>query len=139
MVERMVGPMAERVNRAAFVLGLGAAASALFALADPVQYRLVRLDGLGVVVLLVLAVVAMAGARLGRRLLVAAAGAGFLLAAVLQLVQLGTGPNWLRGDGSTMSLFLGFGVGLLVLGLTPIPNDYAATETTGGNDRASRP
>jgi hypothetical protein len=40
---------------------------------------------------------------------------------VLQLVQLGGDPNWLRGDGSTFSLFLGVGVGLLVLGLVREP------------------
>lgn len=106
------------VDRAALVLGIGAALCSMFAFVESVQYRMVRLDGAGMAVLLVLAAVAMAGGRLGRRLLVAAAGAGFLVAAAVQLVQLGTGPNWLRGDGSTVSLFLGFGSGLLVLGLT---------------------
>jgi hypothetical protein len=118
----VAGGMTEGINRAAFVLGLGAAACSLFVFVDPIQYRLVRLHGLGVAVLLVLAVVAMAGARLGRRPLVAGSGAGFLLAAAVQLVQLGDGPNWLRGDGSTLSLFLGFGVGLLALGLISVPD-----------------
>jgi hypothetical protein len=121
----------ERVNRAAVALGLGALASGLFAAADHIQYRLVRLSGAGLVVLLVFAAVAVVGGRLARRLVVACAGAGFLVAAVVQLVQLGGGTNWLRGDGSTFSLFLGFAVGLLVLGLTPIPSlpDTALMDT----------
>ena len=138
MAERSVaGPAAEHLNRAAFVLGLGAAASGVFALADPIQYRLVRLHGLGLVVLLALAVLALAGARLGRRALVAASGAGFLLAALVQLIQLGGGTNWLRGDGSTFSLFLGFGIGLLVVGLTPIPDVSDPAETTEGTHHAA--
>jgi len=134
--------MVERVNRAALVLGLGALASWVLALvdlvdpADPTQYQLVRLHWPAWAVLLVLGVLAVAGGRLGRRGLVAAAGAGFGLAAVVQLVQLGRGTNWLHGDGSTMSLFLGFGIGLLVLGLTPIPDVPDPNPTTEGTDRA---
>lgn len=109
------------LNRAAFVLGVGAAATSVFAFIDPIQYRLVRLHGPGLATLLALAVLAIAGALLNRRGLVAVAGAGFLAAAGLQLVQLGGATNWLRGDGSTFSLFLGVGVGLLVLGLVRAP------------------
>jgi hypothetical protein len=109
------------IDRAALILGVGALACSVFALFDAVQYRFVRLAGPGLVVLVVLAALAIAGAQLGRRVLVAVAGAGFLAAAVLQLVQLGGDPNWLRGDGSTFSLFLGVGVGLLVLGLAREP------------------
>ena|SRR5215813_11373409 len=128
--------MVERVNRAALVLGVGVLASGLFALVDRDQYRMVRLDGPGLVVLLVLGVLAVAGGWLGRRELVAAAGAGFAVAAVVQLVQLGRGTNWLHGDGSTLSLFLGFAVGLLVLGLTPIPDAPHRNRTTERIDRA---
>ena len=100
------------LNRAAFALGVGAAATSVFAFIDPIQYRLVRLHGPGLATLLAFAVLAIAGALLDRRVL-AAAG--------LQLVQLGGATNWLRGDGSTFSLFLGVGVGLLVLGLVLAP------------------
>jgi len=131
--------MIERVNRAALVLGLGVLASGLFTLVHPIQYRLVQLRGWGLVVLLVLGVVAVAGAWLGRRELVAAAGAGFGVAAVVQLVQPGHSTNWLRGDGSTLSLFLGFAVGLLVLGLTPIPDVPDSTRSGRGvKQRAPR-
>jgi Na+/proline symporter len=132
-----VAVVVDRVSRAASMLGLGGLASGLFAVPDPIQYRLVRLGGLGLAVLLGLAAVAVVGGRLARRALVAGSGAGFLVAAVVQLVQLGGGTNWLRGDGSTFSLFLGFGVGLLVLGLTPIPTLPDRAETTEGTHRAA--
>lgn len=122
--------MVERMSRAALVLGVGAVAAGVFALFDAVQYRLVRLAGPGLVVLLLLGAVAVVGGRLANRLVIAAAGAGFLAAAVLQLVQLGRDSNWLEGDGSTVSLFLGFGIGLLVLGLTPVPAGAAGVEAT---------
>jgi hypothetical protein len=109
---------ARRLDGAAAALGLAALACALFTLPSATQYRLVRVEGAGLVALLVLGLVAVAGGRLGRPIPVVVAGAGFLAAAVLQLVQLGRGTNWLSGDGSTFSLFLGFGVGLLTLGLT---------------------
>jgi hypothetical protein len=118
------------LNRAALVLGVGALACGVFALTDAVQYRFVRLDGPSLPTLLVLAIVAIAGGWLGHRLLVVAAGAGFLAAAVLQLIQLGGQPNWLRGDGSTFSLFLGLGVGLLVVGLTRAPAAAAESPTS---------
>jgi hypothetical protein len=116
--------IAEAVNRAVLVLGAGAIASGGFAFVDAVQYRMVRLGAGSLAVLLVFAVLAIAGARMGRRALVTAAGAGLLAAAVLQLLQLGSGANWLGGDGSTVSFFLGVGVGWLVLGSVrpPIPD-----------------
>lgn len=119
----------ERMLRAALVLGLGAVAAGLFALFDEVQYRLVRLEGPGLVVLLLLGVVAIVGSRLARRPVVALAGAGLLAAAVLQFAQLGRAANWLKGDGSTASLFLGLGIGLLALGLTAVPADVAGDRT----------
>jgi len=115
--------------RAALVLGLGAVAAGLFALFDAVQYRLVRLAGPGLVVLLLLGVLAIVGSRLARQPVVALAGAGLLAAAALQFAQLGRAANWLKGDGSTASLFLGLGIGLLVLGLTPVPADVAGDHT----------
>lgn len=121
---------AERVRRAALVLGVGAVAAGVFALFDAVQYRLVRLAGPGLVVLLLLGALAIVASRLADRRVIAGAGAGFLVAAVLQFAQLGRASNWLKGDGSTVSLFLGLGIGLLILGLTPVPADAEATERT---------
>lgn len=119
----------ERMLRAALVLGLGAVLAGLFALFDEVQYRLVRLEGPGLVVLLLLGALAIVGSRLARRPVVALAGAGLLAAAVLQFAQLGRAANWLKGDGSTSSLFLGLGIGLLALALTPVPADLAGDRT----------
>src|SRR5262249_30645791 len=107
------GGVVGRGEPAAPGLRAGGLASRPFALVDlvdpaaPPQYQLVRLHWPAWAVLLVLGVVAIVGAWLGRRLLVAAAGVGFGAAAVVQLVQLGGSTNWLHGDGSTMSLFLG--------------------------------
>lgn len=120
----------ERIRRAALVLGVGAVAAGVFALFDAVQYRLVRLAGPGLVVLLLLGALAIIASRLADRRVIAGAGAGFLVAAVLQFAQLGRASNWLQGDGSTVSLFLGLGIGLLILGLTPLPADAEATERT---------
>jgi hypothetical protein len=114
--------MNHSLNRAALVLSAGAVATGGFVFADPIQYRLVRLTGLGLAVLLVFAGLSMAGALLGRRMLVAVAGVALLVAAALQLLQLGSGANWLGGDGSTVSLFLGVGVGLLTLGAIRVPD-----------------
>jgi hypothetical protein len=69
------------------------------------------------VVTLILAVVAVTGGVLTIRPIVLVAGAGFLVAAVLQVVQLSLGgTNTLGGDGSTVGLCLGFAVGLLAVG-----------------------
>lgn len=129
--------LVQRMRRAALILGVGAVASGVFSLLDDVRYRLVRLSGAGLVVLLLLGALAIVASRLADRRIVAAAGAGFVVAAALQLAQLGRAANWLRGDGSTVSLFLGLGVGLLVLGLTPVPPDVAGADTPERTTRAS--
>jgi len=118
-----------RLDRAAAGLGLGGLACALFTFAGATQYRLVRIEGLGLAVLAVLAVLAIVAGRLRRRRLAAVAGAGFLAAAVLQLVQLGRDANALSGDGSTFALFLGLGMGLLVVGTARVPADLAQDPT----------
>ncbi|MCI0689765.1 MAG: hypothetical protein L0Y54_21385 [Sporichthyaceae bacterium] len=112
--------MVERLNRAALVLGVGTVASSVLGFPGPIQFRLVRLGGLAVAVLLVIGALAVVAARLGRRGLVAAAGVGLLAAAGLQLAQLGRDTNWLGGDGSTFSLLFSLGIGLTVVGLIPV-------------------
>lgn len=112
-------------GRAVIGLGVGAAASVLLSLADKRPWWVVTLDGTGRLILLVLAAVTVAAGLLAMRALVAVAGLAFLAAAVLQLVQMSwTGANLLGGDGSTLSLLLGFAVGLLALGLTPAPASH---------------
>lgn len=107
-----------RLDRAAVVLGVGAAASLLLGVAERTPLRLIAFGPGAVAVTLGLAVVAVAGGLLGVRALVALAGAGFAAAAVLLVVQLSVGgANTLGGDGSTVGVFLGFAVGLLAVGL----------------------
>jgi hypothetical protein len=108
------------VWRSAVVLGAGGLLCGLFTFVGPIQYRLVRVDGWSLTVLLVLAGLATAAGVLRHRLLLVCACGGFLVAAGLQLIAW-AGSNWLGGDGSTVSLFAGFGVGLLALGMTPLP------------------
>jgi hypothetical protein len=103
-------------------LGIGAAASPLLDIAEQPPLRLITFGAVGVVVTLVLAAAAIAGGYLRLRPLVLLAGAGFLAAAVTQVVQASLGgTNTLGGDGSTVGLHLGFAVGLLAVGLTPNP------------------
>ncbi|MGP3690972.1 Rv1678 family membrane protein [Streptomyces sp. IBSNAI002] len=127
------------IGRTAAGLGIGAAASCVLAIADGPPWRLVTLGGTGTLVMLVLAAVAVTAGLVESRALIALAGAGFLAAAVVQLVQIAwTGANHLLGgDGSTVALLLGFAVGLLALGLTPAPDDRdTPTSATGRHDPA---
>jgi hypothetical protein len=107
-----------RLDRVAVTLGAVSVLSAGFVVVrGDVQF--VRLRGWGVAVALVLGVLAVAAGWTARRVLAAAAGAGFLVAAGLQVVLWAGGVNRLDGDGSTVSLWLGLGVGLLAAGLAP--------------------
>lgn len=124
----------DRVWRSALVLGVGALACGLFAFVEPIQYRLVRLDGWSLLLLLVLAGGSVAAALLRSRPLLTGAGAGFVVAAAAQLAVWG-GSNPLGGDGSTVSLYAGIGIGLLALGLTQLPEPAAGNVSAGGTDR----
>ncbi|EHR50772.1 hypothetical protein SacmaDRAFT_2529 [Saccharomonospora marina XMU15] len=108
-------------DKAAAALGAGALLSTLFALSpgSHLPYDFVQVRGPGLVLLLAAGAVAVAGGLLAVRAVVLAAGAAFLAAAITQLVQLGGGTNWFEGNGSTFSLLLGLGCGLLVVGLVP--------------------
>lgn len=79
---------------------------------------LMHVGGAGVVVLLVLGVTAALGGITHRHSLVAVAGTGLVVAALLQLAQLGRDANWLGGNASTVSLMGGIGLGLLAVALT---------------------
>ena len=113
--------IANRYDRAALVLGVGALACSVFALAPGSQDKadFVELKDTGLIVLLILGAIAALGGLVGNRLVVTVSGAGFAVAAVIQLVQWGRDTNWLAGDGSTVALLGGFGLGLLAIGLTP--------------------
>lgn len=130
--QRVDGPDDDgaRLTRAAVVLGVAGLVSPLIALPPSGLYGFVRVKGAAIVVVVVLSLLAIVAGRTGRRPLVALAGAGFVVAALLQLVQFGRATNWLDGDGSTVSLLLGLGVGLLTLGLVPLPAPDGGTRAT---------
>jgi hypothetical protein len=108
------------VDRAAVVLGAASVLSVVFAVING-DFEFVRVRGGGIAVAVVLGLLACAAGWFANRMLALAAGAGFLLAALVLLVLLGMRGNgaFLDGSGATFSLWLGLGVGLVVLGLTP--------------------
>lgn len=107
-----------RLARAAMWLGVFGVFAASFALASG-PWKAADVKGPPAIVTIVLGLVAIAGALLAKRVLVLLSGVGYLAAALLQLAQFGRGTNWLGGSGSTFTLFLGFGVGLLAVALAP--------------------
>lgn len=112
--------MTSPFERATLVLGIAAVVSPVFALArrGPEPLNLVHVRGATLIVLLVLGGMAVLGAVTHRLLVGMVAGAGLVVSALLQLGQAGRDPNWLGGDGSTLSLMGGLGLGLLCVGLT---------------------
>jgi hypothetical protein len=116
-----------RLDRAAVVLGVGAAASPLLGIAGRPPLKLIAFGIGAVLVALLLGALAVAGGLLSKRALVVLAGAGFAAAAVLLVVTQSLGiSNALGGDGSTFGVFLAFAVGLLAVGLARVP----VTEST---------
>lgn len=106
--------IAPALHRATLTLGIVAVASCLFALTAGLgqTFNLIHVRGAGIAVLVVLGGLAIiAGARTVP-VLGLAAGVGLIASALLQLVQLGQPQNLLGGDGSTVSLFGGLGIGL---------------------------
>lgn len=121
------------IDRAAVVLGLGAVVSGVLGwltkATPPLDFAPVRTVTL--LVLVVLGLLAAAGGLLRRRALVLIPGAVLIGAAVLQLLQIGRSANWLDGNGSTMALLGGFGLGLLAVGLHL---DVSTNEGTGSDE-----
>jgi hypothetical protein len=111
----------ERLDRAALVLGAVSIISTAFAFVQG-ALQFVQIRAAGLVVALVLGLLAVVAGWLGERTLILAAGAGFLLAAAVQLGMLaGRGAGLLGGNASTFSLWLGLGVGLIAIGMVPRP------------------
>ena len=109
------------LDRAALVLGLISIASAVFVFASG-ELEIVRVQVAGVVVALVLGLLSIAAGWLESPGLALAGGALFLLAAVVQLILLAGGSGgFLGGNTSTVSLWLGLGVGLIAIGMVPRP------------------
>lgn len=78
---------------------------------------LFSVNALGALLTIALSVVAFASALLRRFGGVLLAGAGFVVAAAIQVVQSGRTTNWLGGRPSTFSFLLAAGVGLSVLAI----------------------
>jgi len=109
---------AAAVDRAACGLGVASVLSAgVGKLSGTFQF--VHFGTGGFVVALVVGAAAVIGGWFGQRLLVLACGAVFLLAAVVQAVLIGRSGDVFGGNGSTVSLWLGLGVGLVVLAAAP--------------------
>ncbi len=121
---------ASNMHRATLVLGIVAVASCVFALTAGVgeTFDLIHVRGASIAVIAVAGLLAiLAGAR-KLPVLGLLAGLVFLVCAVLQLVQLGQAFNLLGGDGSTMSLMGGLGIGLVSVWLV----GRASTQSTEG-------
>jgi hypothetical protein len=107
----------DALDRAALVLGLVSIVSGVFVFVDG-TFQLVEIRAVGLVVALVLGLLAVVAGCLDERTLMLAAGAGFLLAAAVQLALLAGGSSgFVGGNASTFSLWLGLGVGLIAIGV----------------------
>ncbi|TDE19704.1 hypothetical protein [Actinomadura sp. 6K520] len=104
-------------DRAVLVLGLASLFSIVFTAADGDPWEMVAMPGTAVVIAAVLGVAAGVAGLLGLRVLALAAGAAFVVAAVIVPVEQSLGEQWIEGTGSTFSLWLGLGAGLMAAGL----------------------
>jgi hypothetical protein len=104
------------LDRAAAALGAVSVASVGVAQARD-RYQVLELRSWSIAVAIGLGLCAVVAGVAGLRWLAAATGAMLLAAAVVQVPVWGSGDNWLGGNGSTASLWLGLGIGLLTVGL----------------------
>ncbi|WP_427136334.1 Rv1678 family membrane protein [Pseudarthrobacter sp. S9] len=118
------------------VLALGGAAllSSVFTFSSggPAQVEFVHIRGTGLVLLLICGVAAVIAGILRLRWLAIASGAALLAGALVQLLQADQSINWLAGDGSTVALLGGLGIGLLAVTLTP---RTSSAEHPGSSDQ----
>jgi hypothetical protein len=111
----------DALDRAVLMLGVVSVVSAVFVLVHG-NFQLVQIRAAGLVVALVLGLLTVVAGWLDEPTLMLAAGAGFLLAAAVQLALLAGGSSGLLGgNASTFSLWLGLGVGLIAVGMVPRP------------------
>ncbi|NDL58161.1 Rv1678 family membrane protein [Phytoactinopolyspora mesophila] len=108
----------DTLNRATAGLGLASIAGLVFVIEALGDFRFMRVSGAAIAVALVLGLLACVAGWLARPVLAVVAGVAFLAAALLQLISTATGNDWLGASLSTMSFWLGLGVGLLLVGLT---------------------
>ena len=108
-------------GRAVVALGAISVVSGLFFFVRG-TFQFVWLPAPGAVVAVVLGLFACAAGWLGSRVLTLVVGGAFLLAAIVLMVLLVRG-EFLIGNGSAFSLWLGLGVGLVALGVTPLTGE----------------
>jgi hypothetical protein len=106
------------LDRAAAGLGAVSIGSVAFVVLRG-DWDFVRVRGSAVAVAAALGAAAVVAGWTARPALAAAAGIGFLAAAVIQVVVWAAGDNFLGGDGSTVALWLGLGAGLITTGAAP--------------------
>jgi hypothetical protein len=113
--------MRPRSARTVGGIGVGAIACALFRVAKGREhFQFVHFGTGGVIILLVLGAAAVAAALLRRPALVVVIGALFVAAGVIQLVELSGNTNWFHGNATFFALTVGFGLGLVAVGLTEL-------------------
>lgn len=105
-----------RHDRAALALGLTSLLS-LISLVLRGDLRFAVVEGAAIGVAVVLGGLAVIAGWFARPKLSVVAGLAFLVAAVLQVVLVTVRETWLGGNISTASLWLGLGIGLLVVGI----------------------
>ncbi|MCW6006553.1 hypothetical protein K1W54_18500 [Micromonospora sp. CPCC 205371] len=104
------------LDRAAAALGVVSLASVGVAQARD-RYQVLELRSWSIAVAIGLGLCAVVAGVTGQRWLATTTGAVFVVATVVQVPVWGSSNNWLGGNGSTASLWLGLGVGLLTVGL----------------------
>jgi hypothetical protein len=106
------------VDRAAVVLGVVSLVGVPVSRAKG-TFAFVHLGHHGYLVALVGGLLAVLGGWFALRPVVGVVGAGYVALAVTQAVLIGRQSDPFGGDGSTVSFWLGLGVGLLALAATP--------------------
>ena len=121
-----------RVDLPVVALGGAALLSSVFTFTSggPAQVDFIHIRGTGLVLLLICGIAAVIAGILRLRGLAIASGAALVAGAVLQLLQADQSINWLAGDGSTIALMGGLGIGLLAVTLTPRPTPATHPEST---------
>lgn len=123
--------MPATLHRATLALGIAAVASCLFALTAELgeTLNLIHVRGASTAALAALGVLASVAGVRKLAALGLVSGLGFVASALLQLVQLGRPLNLLGGDGSTVSLLGGLGIGLVSVWLVGRPSKLSSKGT----------
>jgi hypothetical protein len=117
---------------ATMAIGLASVASLVSLLLNG-DLRFAAMQGAAIGVAVVLGVLAILAGAVMQPRLAAAVGLMFLAAAVLQVILVTLRETWLGGNTATAALWLGLGIGLLVLGVSRRPTTEV-NEVWGASD-----